>query len=174
MSSSARKAHYFFPLNFASGLAPPPFARANTLHTHAHARTDDLKACVLAFEDFDVQKTVHTEGTGAACPPYMDHVAFHDALQEAAQLRLSTRLSAEGTKTVHAHIGQLLALRNMGEARQAGAVFFSVRLPQIKILLEEGQAEVLFLSVTDVNVQVQRAYARARSDASAVQSSCWC
>jgi len=129
---------------------------------------------VWAFEDFDVQSTVHTEGKGAACPPHMDHIAFHAALQEAAQLRFSTRLSAEGTQTVHAHIGQLLAIHKMGEARQVGATFFSVCLPQIKILLEEGQADVLFLSVTDIHAQVLRAYARACSDVSAARSCACC
>jgi hypothetical protein len=39
-------------------------------------------------------------------------------------------------------------------ATQMGCTFFSVRLPVINILLEEGQREVLFISVSDMDVQV--------------------
>ena len=39
-------------------------------------------------------------------------------------------------------------------ATDIGCTFFSVRLPVMNILLEEGQHEVLFISVTDIRVQV--------------------
>jgi hypothetical protein len=87
----------------------------------ARTRTDDLKASVWAFEEFDVQSPVHTAWKGnlrtgvapwggAACTPHLDHASFSAALEEASDLRLSTRLSADGTKTVHAHVGQLFAM----------------------------------------------------------------
>jgi hypothetical protein len=103
-------------------LAPSLNIESELARTHLHA--DDLKASVCAFEEFDVQSPVQTEWKrnlrtgvaprgGAACTPHLDHAACSAALEEASDLRLSTRLSADGTKTVHAHVGQLLAMRKV-------------------------------------------------------------
>ena len=52
-------------------------------------------------------------------------------------------------------------MRQMAEATQIGCLatqigctYVSVRLPVINILLEEGQREVLVISITDIRVQV--------------------
>jgi hypothetical protein len=118
--------------------------------------TDDLKASVRVFEEFDSN-------------PFGLKAHSLDSAQkeEALALELSTRLSQEGTRMVHVHIGQLLSLPSTAVSQPTGKTSFVLQLPALKVLLEDdvslqGESEVLYLSVTGIHVRYETANTATR------------